>query len=90
MTKSNIKRVTFRVLSGGGGMVQGMTNGEFYRMVHWWKNEYGDYFNISQDGLLRHCDFSDKEQFQLFLNTFKPQREHWWKNATIQSGESES
>ena len=64
-------------------MVQGMTNGEFYRMTGWWKEKYENCFTITHEGLLRHCDFTDKDKFQLFLDTFKPQREHWWRNAII-------
>jgi hypothetical protein len=77
-------KVTFRILSGGGGMVQGMTNGELFRMLGEWQRSYGDCFTVTREGYYRTLEFNTKENFNLFVRTFRPLREHWWKNAKIE------
>lgn len=65
-------------------MVQGMTNSELYRMLGEWKQKYGDCFTVSQDGYYRTLEFDNDRDAVLFIQTFKPKREHWWHNAKIE------
>lgn len=76
-------RVIFRILSGSGGMVQGMTNGELFRMLGEWKNNYTNCFTVRANGYQRILEFDNKTNFNLFKRTFRPLREHWWRNAEI-------
>ena len=80
----SIIKITFRILSGAGGMVQGMTNSELYRILGAWKKQYGDCFTVTQDGYHRTLEFANDRDFILFVQTFKPTREHWWQNAKIE------
>lgn len=81
-------RVTFIIPTGAGGFAQGYANGQFYRMIHWWMEHYENCFTVTKEGLKRHCDFTDKVKFQLFLDTFRPQQEYWWKTAIIDRSEN--
>lgn len=83
-------RVTFLIPDyPGNPYATGKVKGDFFRMIGWWKDEYENCFTISGDGQYRHCDFTDKNKFQLFLDTFKPIHSHWWENAIIdRCGES--
>lgn len=65
-------------------MVQGMTNGELYRMLADWKKQHGDSFTVTQNGYFRTLEFADERDFVFFILTFKPKRDHWWANAKIE------
>ena len=66
-------------------MVQGMTNGELNRMLGEWIQTHGDCFTVTRDGYYRRLEFVDDRSAVLFLLTFKPNRDHWWRNAVIES-----
>ena len=84
MSKSKTMRVTFRILSGAGGLVQGMCQGELSKMLNEWKMIHGDCFILKSIGYLRLIEFNNEDDFNLFLQTFRPQSEHWWRNAKIE------
>lgn len=65
-------------------MVQGMTNAELFRMLGDWKKKYGDSFTVTNDGLYRTLEFKNDRDATLFILTFKPTRDHWWRNARIE------
>ena len=65
-------------------MVQGMTNAELKRMLAEWTDRYGLCYHFSADGYYRTLEFDDDRNAILFIQTFKPKREHWWTNAKIE------
>jgi hypothetical protein len=65
-------------------MVQGMTNGELFRMLGEWKHQYGNCFTVTSDGYYRTLEFTNDRDATLFILTFKPKRDHWWANAKIE------
>ena len=77
-------KVTFRILSGGGGIVQGMTNSEFKELLAAWTSRYGQCYQLSADSYYRTLEFDTERDFVLFVKTFKPQQKHWWRNAKIE------
>ena len=75
--------VIFRVPNGGGGLVQGLAYGELNHLLKEWKEQNGDCYTTLNIGYYRILDFKTKKAFRIFLKTFRPKREHWWKNAKI-------
>lgn len=84
MSKSNLMTVTFRVPSGGGGIVQGISYAEINKSLSQWVADYGESFTVTNNGYYRTLYFTNKSKFSLFLKTFRPEREHWWQNAKIE------
>ena len=76
--------IVFRILSGGGGMVQGITNGEFKRLLEQWTKAHGQTYTLTSEGYLRKLTFDSDADAIRFMLTFKPQADHWWRNARIE------
>ena len=65
-------------------MVQVMTNSELYRMLGEWNNQHGLCYKLTAEGYYRTLEFDSERDFVLFVQTFKPAHEHWWRNAKIE------
>lgn len=65
-------------------MVQGITSGEFKQLLAEWTDQYGQCYKLTADGYFRTLKFDSDRDFVLFVQTFKPKREHWWNNAKIE------
>lgn len=79
--------VTFKVPSGGGGIVQGICYAEINKSLTQWATDHGECFTVTNNGYYRTLHFTNKSKFSLLLKTFRPEREHWWQNAKIVGSE---
>ena len=65
-------------------MVQGMTNSEFKQLLAEWTGQHGLCYELTAEGYYRALEFHTERDFVLFVQTFKPKHEHWWRNAKIE------
>lgn len=80
-------KVSFRIPSGGGGMVQGMASGELAQELQEWVRNYTEcdiFNNIKKQGYHWTIEFINERDAVAFIQTFNPKREHWWNNAKIE------
>jgi len=61
-----------------------MTNSEFKQLLAEWNNQHGLCYKLTADGYYRTLEFDNERDFVLFVQTFKPNHEHWWRNARIE------
>ena len=61
-----------------------MTNSEFKQLLAEWTSQYGLCYELTAEGYYRTLEFHTERDFVLFVQTFKPSHEHWWRNAKIE------
>ncbi len=61
-----------------------MTNAEFKRVLAEWTDQHGQCYQLTANGYHRTLEFDNDRDAVLFIQTFKPAREHWWANAQIE------
>ena len=82
--------VKFRIPNGGGGMVQGMASAEIRKEILAWEAVHGSEHITThiKQGWYWAVEFSTARSFILFLSTFKPERDYWLRNMSIEKGSS--
>lgn len=78
-------KVRFRIPQGGGGIVQGMASAELKSELASWEEQYSNthILGIDRMGWYWSVEFTSTRSLVLFLTTFKPKRDHWWRHARL-------